>query len=53
MTKYVDFPQEYNYIYCLMFNGDMFINLHYGNAPTVTLFILSTKIRLRLPTYPA
>jgi hypothetical protein len=53
MVKYVGFPKEYNYIYCLMFNGDTFINLHYDNAPTVKLFIPWTKIQLKLPTSPA
>ena len=29
MVKYVGFPKEYNYIYCLMFKGITYINLNY------------------------
>jgi hypothetical protein len=52
MTKYVDFPKEYDYIYCLNVYGATYINLNYTDIECpLKLLICPLKLQLMPGVY--
>ena len=49
MTKYVDFPQEYNYIYCLNVYEVTYINLSYTDIECPLKFLTYPLKLLSMP----
>lgn len=49
MAKYVDFPQEYNYIYCLNVYGTTYINLSYADIECPLKFLTYPLKLLSMP----
>ena len=52
MIKFMNFPEEYNYVKSVEVNGVIYVNNCYSKDETTELIIPFLKIQLILPIFP-